>query len=168
MRIYQSEVQDLRNVTMMAANDMTHALVRDTSWLDTLHTDAHPLIEYLSQEAWFIQLMDIYPQHKDTAVEECRMQIEAFDKVKAEDYSFLFAVIEREQCCMLDALDIMNSEKYEWLDGLDLEDVAYELAADSCSDDWLLEYVDLDSLEQDLRMGSEYTEHDGGVLRRRR
>ena len=100
-------------------------------------------------------------------VKECRMQIEAFDKVKAEDYSFLFAVIERENCCMLDALDIMNSEKYEWLDELDLEDVAYELAADSCSDDWLIEYVDLDSLEQDLRMGSEYTEHDGGVLRRR-
>ena len=167
MRIYQSEVQDLRNVTMMAANDMTHALVRDTSWMDTLHTDAHPLIEYLSQEAWFIQLMDIYPQHKDTAIEECRMQIEAFDKVKAEDYPFLFAVIERENCCMLDALDIMNSEKYEWLDGLDLEDVAYANAQDACSNDWLLEYVDLERLEQDLRMYEAYTEHDGGVLRRR-
>ena len=167
MRIYQSEVQDLRNVTMMAANGMTHTLVRDTSWLDTLHTDAHPLIEYLSQEAWFIQLMDIYPQHKDTAVEECRMQIEAFDKVKAEDYSFLFAILERENCCMLDALDILNSDKYEWLDALDMADVAYADAQDACRDDWLLEYVDLDSLEQDLRMEGEYTEHDGGVLRRR-
>ena len=68
---------------------------------------------------------------------------------------------------MLDALDIMNSGKYEWLDGLDLEDEAYELAADCCRNDWLLEYVDLEQLEQDLRMYGNYTEHDGGVLRRR-
>ena len=167
MRIYLSEVQDLRNVITMAANNMTHTLVRNTSWLDTLHTDAHPLIEYLSQEAWFIQLMNIYPQHKKAAIKAYRMQIEAFDKVKAEDYDFLFAVIEREQCCMVDALDIMNSDKYEWLDGLDLEDVAYADAQDACVDDWLLEYVDLERLEQDLRMCEAYTEHDGGVLRRR-
>ena len=167
MKIYDHEIKDLKNATTHAAMDMTAAMVSDPDWLDVLHPDAHPLKEHLLSEPWFNRLVAAYPRQEEAIIEECRMQIESFDKVKAEDYDFLFAVIERENCCMLDALDIMNSEKYEWLDGLDLEDVAYELAADCCRDDWLLEYVNLDSLEQDLRMGSEYTEHDGGVLRRR-
>jgi len=167
MRIYQNEVQDLKTAMDQAAMNMTYAIVSDPDWLDVLHPDAHPLVEHLRVEQWFQHLLTVFPQHEDNMTSECRMQIEAFDKVKEKDYSFLFAVIEREQCCMLDALDIMNSDKYEWLDGLDLEDVAYELAADCCRNDWLLEYVDLEQLEQDLRMYGEYTEHDGGVLRRR-
>ena len=167
MRIYDHEVQDLRNATTMAAKDMTYAIVEDMSWLDVLHPEAHPLKEHLLSEPWFNRLVGSYPRQEEAIIEECRMQIEAFDKVKAEDYPFLFAVIERADCCMVDALDIMNSEKYEWLDGLDLEDVAYANAQDACSNDWLLEYVDLERLEQDLRMYGNYTEHDGGVLRRR-
>ena len=167
MRIYQNEVQDLKTAMDQAAMEMTISIKDDPDWGNTLHADAHPLAEYLRAEHWFQRLLTVFPQHEDNMVEECRMQIEAFNGVEDKDLAHLFAVSDRESCCMSDAVEIMKSGKYGWLDGLDLEDVAYELAADSCRDDWLLEYVNFDSLEQDLRMGSEYTEHDGGVLRRR-
>lgn len=168
MRIYDHEVQDLRNATTMAAKDMTCTIVEDMSWLDVLHPEAHPLKEHLLSEPWFNRIVGSYPRQEEAIIEECRTQIEAFDKVKAEDYSFLFAVIERENCCMLDAIEMMDSSLYEWFEDMDMQDVAYIDAQGAVINEWLLEYVDLERLEQDLRMEGVYTEHDGGVLRRMR
>jgi hypothetical protein len=165
MRIYQNELMDLKNLLHEAAMRMTLEIVIDPDWLNVLHPDnVHPLEECLSELTWYNDLITVYPQHKDTIVEECRMQLEAADKAKGADLPFLFAVSDRETCCLSDAIDRMT--KYEFLEGLDLEDEAYNLASNSCSDDWLLDYVDFDKMVEDLRMYGSYSEHDGGVLRR--
>ena len=166
MRIYQNEVQDWKTAMDQAAMEMTSSIKEDPDWGNPLHSDAHPLAEYLRTEDWFQRLLNVFPQHEGNMIEECRMQIEAFNGVEDKDLAHLFAVSDRESCCMLDAVEIMKSGKYAWYPNMDIEEIAWNLVNDS-AEKWVVDYVDFSRLEKDLWMHDEYTEHDGGVLRRR-